>query len=40
MDIELHFDNMNREECFSLSRSWKPLTQSLKKLKKVASKDK
>jgi hypothetical protein len=24
-EIELHPDNMNREESFSLSKSWKPL---------------
>jgi hypothetical protein len=29
-EIELYPDKMNREEGFSLSRSWKPLIQTLK----------
>jgi len=32
-DRELHSDNLNREEGFSLSRSWRPLIQVLKKEK-------
>jgi len=28
-EIDLHPDNMNREEDFSLSKSWKPLLQAL-----------
>jgi hypothetical protein len=28
-EIELHPDNMNKEEGFSLSQSWKPLLQAL-----------
>jgi hypothetical protein len=30
IEIELHPDSMNRKEGFSLSKSWKPLLQSLK----------
>jgi hypothetical protein len=33
--IELHPYNMNKEEGFSLSRSWKPLIQTLKAGKEV-----
>jgi hypothetical protein len=40
VDIELHPDNINREDKFSLRRPWKPLTQSLKKRKKALFKDK
>jgi hypothetical protein len=31
IEIELHPNNMNREMCFCLSSSWKPLICSLKK---------
>jgi hypothetical protein len=31
IEIELHPNNMNREVCFCLSKSWKPLLCSLKK---------
>jgi len=34
-ETELHSDNMNREEVFSLSKSWKLLLQTLKKLNKA-----
>jgi len=34
-EIELHPDNMNREEGFSLSISWKPLLQIMKEQKKA-----
>jgi len=37
---ERHPDNMMREECFSLNRSWKPLLHSLKDRKKALSKEK
>jgi len=37
---QLHPENMNSEEGFSLSRSWKPLIQTLKQREKVLSKDK
>jgi hypothetical protein len=30
IDIKFHLDNMNREEGFSLSKSWKSLLQTLK----------
>jgi len=30
IEIELHPDNMNKEECFSLSKSWNPLLQTPK----------
>jgi hypothetical protein len=30
VEIELHPNNMNREEDFSLSKSWKSLLQTLK----------
>jgi len=30
-EVELHSDNINREEDFSLSKSQKPLLQTLKK---------
>jgi hypothetical protein len=35
MEIELHSDNMNREEGFFLSKLWKPLLQTLKERKKT-----
>jgi hypothetical protein len=37
-EIELHPNNMNREEGSSLSTSWKPLLQTLKQQKKALSK--
>jgi hypothetical protein len=33
-EIELHPDNMNRKDGFSLSRSWKPLVTTLNEQKK------
>jgi hypothetical protein len=35
IQTDLHTDNFNREECFSLSKSWKPLLQALKERKKA-----
>jgi hypothetical protein len=29
-ELELHSNNMNKEKGFSLSKSWKPLLQTLK----------
>jgi hypothetical protein len=37
-EIKLH-PNMNREDGFSLSRSWKPLTCALKEHKQALAKD-
>jgi hypothetical protein len=34
MEIEFHPDNMYLEVVFSLSKSWKPLLQTLKHYKK------
>jgi len=39
-EIDLHPDNMDRDEVFSLSRSWNPLIPILKEQKKVLPKDK
>jgi hypothetical protein len=38
METELHPDNMNREEGFSLSKSWKLFVQTLKEQNKALSK--
>jgi hypothetical protein len=38
--IELHPNNMNREESFSQRKSWKPLSQTLEEQKKALSKEK
>jgi hypothetical protein len=35
--IELHPNNMNREDIFHLSKSWKPLIYSLKEHRKFSS---
>jgi hypothetical protein len=35
IEIELHPDCMNKEEGFSLSKSWKPLLQTLKERNKA-----
>jgi hypothetical protein len=35
IETELLPNNMNREEGFSLSKSWKPVIQILKELKKA-----
>jgi len=40
IESELHHDNMNRKEGFLLSKSWKPLVQTLKEQKKDLSKEK
>jgi hypothetical protein len=40
IEIVLHPDNMNMEEGFCLSSSWKCLIQILKERKKVLSKEK
>jgi hypothetical protein len=37
IETELHLNNMNREEGFSLSRSWTPLIQALKERRKDIS---
>jgi len=34
IETELHADNLNREEGFFLSKSWKPLVQTLEERKK------
>jgi hypothetical protein len=34
-EIELHHDNMNRDKSFSLSKSWKPVLQTLKERRKA-----
>jgi len=39
-EIEVHHDNINKEEGFFLSKSWRPLTWSLKEWKKALSKEK
>jgi hypothetical protein len=39
-DVELHSNNMEREEGFSQSKSWKPLVQTLKEWKKTLSEEK
>jgi hypothetical protein len=38
-EIELHPMNMNREDSFSLSTSWKPLVETLKECKKAVLKE-
>jgi hypothetical protein len=40
MEIELHPDNMNRQEGFSLSRPWKPLIQTLNDCRNALSRQK
>jgi hypothetical protein len=39
-EIELHHDNMNREEGFSLRKSQKPLVDTLKECKEALSNEK
>jgi hypothetical protein len=36
-EIELHPNNMNKEEGFSLNKSWKPLIQTLKKQRALSN---
>jgi hypothetical protein len=36
IQIELHSDNVKREEGFSLSKSWKPLIQALNDCRKAS----
>jgi hypothetical protein len=38
-EIELHPNSVNREKDFSLSKSWKPLIQTLKEHDKALSKE-
>jgi hypothetical protein len=40
IEIEVHSDNINMEEGFSLRKLWRPLFQSLKEREKVLCKDK
>jgi hypothetical protein len=37
VEIKLHPNNLNREDGFSLSRTWKPLIDGLKKCKQALS---
>jgi hypothetical protein len=39
IEIELHPNNMNREDGFSLSQAWKPLIRDLKKRRQSLTKE-
>jgi hypothetical protein len=39
IEIKLHPNNMNREDGFSLSRSWKPLINNLREWKQALTKN-
>jgi hypothetical protein len=39
-EIKLHPNNVNKEDGFSLNKSWKPLLQTLQEWKKTLSKNK
>jgi hypothetical protein len=39
IEIELHPNNINIEECFSLSRSWEPLIYNLREWKQALNKN-